>query len=261
MNLGAFPVLFLTILFHQAISQEEELTAPEDAGLNKDDIFAKHSCDKAEIQQLIVDRHNELRSQVFPRPSNMLKMQWSAEAAANAAKWAAVCAQVHSKPEQRVVPEFHCGENLYMSNKPHNWIKVIQGWYDECNDFEYGVGAKAKGKVIGHYTQLSWYKTWMVGCASFMCKDKALRYYYVCQYCPAGNEKNSLFVPYTTGELCANCTHACSNGLCTNPCPYEDDYEECPTMKDLCDSEEEGYEEEEKIKNVCAETCNCDAHI
>ncbi|XP_075056904.1 cysteine-rich venom protein TEL1-like [Mixophyes fleayi] len=226
-----------------------------------DDPIAKLSCDNDDIKKLIVDRHNELRSQVVPPPSNMLLMEWCDEAAENAAKWAKNCVNGHSKVQNRTIPGFTCGENLYMANRPHSWIKAMQGWWDENQDFEHGKGAKEEGKVIGHYTQFVWYKSWKVGCAVNYCPQNDLCYIFVCHYCPAGNVKKIINAPYVTGDKCSNCSHACKDGLCTNPCPYNDDVDGCSDYKDMCDSEEESMEEEYKIKNMCKETCSCDTEI
>lgn len=41
-----------------------------------------------------------------------------------------------------------------MSSDPTSWQTVIQSWYDESEDFVYGVGAKPNS-AVGHYTQVS----------------------------------------------------------------------------------------------------------
>lgn len=41
-----------------------------------------------------------------------------------------------------------------MSTGPFSWANVVQTWYDEEKDFEYGIGAKKEGAVIGHFTQV-----------------------------------------------------------------------------------------------------------
>lgn len=47
-----------------------------------------------------------------------------------------------------------CGENLFMSSAPFSWPDVLQTWYNEEKNFEYGIGAKTKGAMFGHYTQV-----------------------------------------------------------------------------------------------------------
>ncbi|GAB0185361.1 cysteine-rich venom protein kaouthin-2-like [Grus japonensis] len=48
-----------------------------------------------------------------------------------------------------------CGENVFTSSAPLSWSYVIQAWYNEEKDFQYGTGAKTQGGVVGHYTQPS----------------------------------------------------------------------------------------------------------
>ncbi|XP_040285784.1 cysteine-rich secretory protein 2-like [Bufo bufo] len=171
MNLVTFLIPCLTILFQQAIGQDEA--------------YRKHSCDNEDIKKIIINTHNELRAKVDPSPSNMLKLVWDDEAAANALKWAKKCKHCHSSPDEREISECDCGENLYMTNRLYNWTKIIQGWFDEKKDFKHGTGATSKGACIGHYTQLVWYRTYKMGCALAYCPKQEMIYYYVCQYCPA----------------------------------------------------------------------------
>ncbi|KAM4043866.1 serotriflin-like [Anomaloglossus baeobatrachus] len=247
MNLVTSLLLCLTVSVLQTICQDEP--------------HKLISCEHEHIKNYIVNRHNELRSQVKPAPSNMLQMEWDDEAAVNAAKWANECQNSHSKADQREITTFGCGENLYMANRPHNWTKVIQGWWDENQYFYHGKGATEDGAVTGHYTQLVWYKSYKLGCAVSFCPNQKLSYFFVCHYCPSGNVKKYINVPYEAGDVCAQCEKDCVNGLCVNPCEHDDDYDECPTYKEHCDSSEEGIDEEYQIKNICKETCNCDAEI
>ncbi|CAJ0928950.1 unnamed protein product, partial [Ranitomeya imitator] len=95
--------------------------------------------------------------------------EWDDEAAANAVRWANQCQNGHSTSDQREITTFGCGENLYSSSRLHNWAKVIQGWWDENQFFDHGTGATEDGAVIGHYTQLVWYKSFKLGCAIAYC--------------------------------------------------------------------------------------------
>ncbi|KAM4534517.1 cysteine-rich venom protein TEL1-like [Fundulus diaphanus] len=98
-------------------------------------------------QMEIVNKHNQLRS-VQPTASNMLKMSWNKEAAANAERWAATCSMEHSPSSSKAISTSGCGENLYMSSYKNNWTNVIQAWYNEVEDFRYGVGS-VNGGVVG----------------------------------------------------------------------------------------------------------------
>ncbi|XP_010284631.1 PREDICTED: cysteine-rich venom protein-like, partial [Phaethon lepturus] len=177
------------------------------------DGFDALSTSKASQQKLIVDRHNTLRRGVKPTASNMLKMEWCPPAAKNAQKWADRCTLSHSPANMRTTTVL-CGENLFMSSAPFSWSVVIQAWYNEEKDFEYGTGAKTQGAVIGHYTQMVWYNSYQIGCAVAFCPNSIYKYFYVCQYCPMGNIQSLIQTPYKKGEPCGDCPNSCENGLC-----------------------------------------------
>lgn len=54
-----------------------------------------------------------------------------------------------------------CGENLFMSSAPFSWSDVLLAWYNEEKNFEYGTGAKTKGAMFGHYTQVDVFFTYI----------------------------------------------------------------------------------------------------
>ncbi|NXK09531.1 CRVP protein, partial [Herpetotheres cachinnans] len=211
------------------------------------------STNKAGQQKLIVDRHNTLRRGVKPTASNMLKMEWCPPAAKNAQKWANQCTLSHSPASMRKTT-IQCGENLFMSSAPFSWSDVIQAWYNEEEDFKYGTGAKTPGAVIGHYTQLIWYSSYQVGCAVAYCPRNQFKYFYVCQYCPAGNNVMQIATPYKSGPKCADCPSHCDKGLCTNPCKYKDSFENCRELKMLLSC---GY----SLVKKCPATCRCTTEI
>ncbi|XP_062267989.1 serotriflin-like [Platichthys flesus] len=197
--------------FHSSSSEEEETVQ----------VVASDSTE-------IVNKHNDLRRSVQPTASNMLKMSWSYQAAANAQKWANSCSMKHSHKSARTISTSGCGENLYMSSSKNSWSDAIQAWYDEVKDYQYGVGAINSG-MIGHYTQVVWYRSNLIGCAMAHCPNSQYKYFYVCQYCPPGNSQFTH--PYKAGPSCGDCPNACDNKLCTNPCPHIDQYSNCPDLK------------------------------
>nr|XP_014589684.2 cysteine-rich secretory protein 3 isoform X1 [Equus caballus] len=218
--------------------------------------FAALSITKSEVQKEIVNKHNDLRRTVSPLASNMLKMQWDSKTATNAQNWANKCLLQHSKAEDRAVGTMKCGENLFMSSIPNSWSDAIQNWHDEVHDFKYGVGPKTPNAVVGHYTQVVWYSSYRVGCGIAYCpKQGTLKYYYVCQYCPAGNYVNKINTPYEQGTPCARCPGNCDNGLCTNSCKYEDLVSNCDSLKKIAGCEHE------LLKENCKATCRCENKI
>ncbi|XP_053917584.1 cysteine-rich venom protein piscivorin [Cuculus canorus] len=178
------------------------------------EVIGTLSTSKADQQNLIVDKHNALRRGVNPTASNMMKMKWSPQAAKNAQMWVNKCTLSHSPANMRKTT-VQCGENLFMSSAPFSWPDVVQAWYDEEKDFEYGIGAKTPGAVIGHFTQVVWHSSYEVGCAVAFCPNSRYKVFYVCQYCPAGNIVGSIPTPYKKGTPCGDCPSACDNGLCT----------------------------------------------
>ncbi|NWI95390.1 CRVP protein, partial [Pitta sordida] len=209
---------------------------------------------RAEQQKLIVDRHNALRRGVKPTASNMMKMKWYPLAAKNAQKWANQCTLNHSPPNSRRT-DVLCGENLFMSSRPFSWSDVLQSWYSEVKNFKYGTGANPAGAMIGHYTQLIWYNSYQVGCAVSYCPTSSYKYFYVCQYCPAGNNAMQIATPYRSGPKCADCPGHCDKGLCTNPCKYHDSFANCKNLEKLFGCHHS------MVKKNCLATCKCTTQI
>ncbi|XP_061478280.1 cysteine-rich venom protein TEL1-like isoform X2 [Rhineura floridana] len=209
----------------------------------------------AEERKEILDKHNALRRGVQPTASNMLKMVWSPAAAANAKRWASRCILSHSPSQERIADGIGCGENLYMSSGPTRWSQVIQTWYDEVKNFKFNVGPVSAGAVTGHYTQVVWYRSYLVGCYAAHCPASKFKHFYVCQYCPAGNVQGSLKTPYKSGPPCRDCPAACDNGLCTNPCKHEDKYSNCAELvkSQRCATEQ--------MKQDCPASCKCTTEI
>ncbi|XP_028905665.1 cysteine-rich secretory protein 2 [Ornithorhynchus anatinus] len=217
--------------------------------------FSNLSTSNSQVQNEIVNKHNALRRQVSPPASNMLRMEWSPEAAKNAKAWADQCTLQHSSPEKRVT-NTNCGENLFMSSSPNSWSNAIQSWYDEVKDFTYGKGAKTANAVIGHYTQVVWYNSYQIGCSAAYCPNQPVfKYYMVCQYCPAGNNREKINEPYQRGTPCGSCKNACDKGLCTNPCKYENKWSNCEELKNSATCNHP------QVKSDCEASCKCTTEI
>lgn len=211
------------------------------------------STTRPEVQKEIVDVHNIARRNASA--TNMLKMGWNSLAEKNARKWAQRCIYEHSKGEDRMADIGACGENLFMSSVPSTWSEAIQSWDNEKYDFTYGVGPKSPQAMVGHYTQVVWFSSYQVGCAVAYCANQALKYFYVCQYCPAGNIQPRLYTPFEQGKPCARCPGACDNGLCTNSCEYVDNYSNCDSLKAQVSCNHP------LVKKSCKASCNCQGKI
>ncbi|XP_053129415.1 serotriflin-like [Hemicordylus capensis] len=177
-------------------------------------VYAALSTDLPNIQKEIVDKHNALRKQVEPTASNMLRMEWNETAAITAKNWAVRCNQVHSPADVKTIDGVECGENLFMLKQPMPWSFIIQEWFNERKNFIYGKGGKQPNAMIGHYLQVVWYKSYKIACAVAQCPNSKYNYFYVCHYCPSGNDFKTPHTPYKQGKQCGDCPNNCEDGLC-----------------------------------------------
>ncbi|KAL1771409.1 cysteine-rich secretory protein 1-like [Sigmodon hispidus] len=245
MDMTLFPLLLIlaTILPPSILQEDHEVKH-----------FKDLSTTKKSVQEEIVNKHNQLRQAVIPSGSDLLKMQWNYDAQANAERWASQCNYKHSSQEIRNIG-IKCGENLFMSNFLASWSYIIQDWYDESKNFNFGKGPKKPNKQVGHYTQLVWNTSHQLGCAIAECPEEELKYFYVCHYCPPGNYIRRQYVPYTRGEPCALCPDDCEDNLCTNRCNHEDKYSNCLNLKKSLTCKHP------TVKKDCKATCNCQGKI
>lgn len=122
--------------------------------------------------------HNRVR-----RALGLPDLQWSPRVAASAARWAAQlrgegCRMRHSGSEQY-------GENLaWMGGGHMSPGQVVQFWVDEARYYDRATNRCAPGQMCGHYTQVVWRSTRLLGCAVAYCPDSEV---WVCQYDPPGN--------------------------------------------------------------------------
>ncbi|XP_077171373.1 cysteine-rich venom protein triflin-like [Paroedura picta] len=218
MLLLVLSVCLVTELHHYAVEAELSLSDVNTANVN--------------IQQEIIDKHNDLRKNVEPSARNMLKLTWDPKIAANAQKWADRCVFEHSPPESRSIDGIPCGENLFWSTIIFPWSYACDAWYNEKDDFQYGIGPVPEDAVVGHYTQVVWATTSKAGCGVAHCSEGRRSFnLYVCQYSPAGNVIDHMNTPYKQGTPCADCTNFCDQGLCTNPCGHRNNFTNCDSLK------------------------------
>uniref|UniRef100_K1S4G8 Substrate-specific endoprotease Tex31 n=1 Tax=Magallana gigas TaxID=29159 RepID=K1S4G8_MAGGI len=157
--------------------------------------------------------HNKYRGMAVSKNGvqNMLKMVWDPEVAKIAQRWAENCKTEHDGNRERFIPgRFTLGQNLaYNHFGSMTWDAVVKLWYDEEKDFVYGGNTNDYMK-IGHYTQLVWAESYVLGCGYSVCNGT---HFYVCNYGPAGNSPSSrLGTPYEKHG--APCKSSDGNGLC-----------------------------------------------
>lgn len=125
--------------------------------------------------------HNQARAKKGVPP-----LAWSKKLKVYTKKWLKElrdnheCGLVHSKGPY--------GENLGKRwGKPYfESGRVVQAWlYEETTDYDYETNT-CRG-VCGHYTQVVWAKSKLLGCAAISC-SKTVKIY-GCSYDPPGNYK------------------------------------------------------------------------
>ncbi|KAJ8950443.1 hypothetical protein NQ318_010320 [Aromia moschata] len=128
-------------------------------------------------KQLILDMHNAMRQKIAlgqiggqPPAKNMMEMKWDDELARKAQNWALTClSETHDA--HRHVSRFPVGQNIatsWTTRKPRSqedsrpdFADMIGKWFDEFKYFSFG---GPEGRATGHYTQMIWAQTNLVGC-------------------------------------------------------------------------------------------------
>jgi len=132
-------------------------------------------------------QHNQARVNVNPVPAMPLpSMSWDTTVAAAAQAWADQCNFSHSAAGY--------GQNLYANagGGPPSPTSVVMNWVSEVSAYNYSTNACSG--TCGHYTQVVWRNSTLVGCGIKSCSTNTPFgaqfpnwYIVVCNYSPAGN--------------------------------------------------------------------------
>ena len=143
-----------------------------------------------DLAKVALQAHDQVRSSAQPAPNPPLpSMQWSAEVEAVAAQWAANCVYHHNAARGNL------GENIAASS-PGHWptiAGVVDVWAAEVAFYDYASNSCAQGEQCGHYTQIVWRDSTLVGCAYARCTTNSpfsgypTWDFWVCDYSPPGN--------------------------------------------------------------------------
>jgi hypothetical protein len=149
-------------------------------------------------------------------------VSWDTTIAAGAQTWADGCSHTHSGAPG-------LGENLYYSaGSVPTPTTAVASWESESTAYTYAaIGDPVNNfAAIGHYTQLVWANTSLIGCGVTHCTTNTPFPgfpewdFIVCRYSPPGNFTGQF--PYVAGVLCssdAGCTdnNPCTSDICTSP--------------------------------------------
>jgi uncharacterized protein YkwD len=118
--------------------------------------------------QVLLDSHNAARARHCTSP-----LAWSPDLAAKAQAWANRCSFSHD-------PNNDLGENLAWGTNL-SAREAFGLWYEEIAEYNYA--APGFGPA-GHFTQVIWRDSKLLGCARAICGRDIL---WVCRYAPPGN--------------------------------------------------------------------------
>lgn len=144
---------------------------PARAGINQQDI------------EVLLQEHNRVRADV-----GVGGLKWSPQLATYAQAWAdhladTTCYLEHRPRKGKWKQRY--GENLFMGTAGFYSVReAVRSWESEKKDYRYGTFTGKNLSAIGHYTQIIWANTTMVGCGQALCRSQLI---VACNYDPPGN--------------------------------------------------------------------------
>jgi uncharacterized protein YkwD len=152
--------------------------------------------------QALLDQHN-----VYRDKHCVPALKWDQDLANSAQAWANQC---HLDPNDPLRFDHSNtpgqGENLKWGsgNKTPTSVTAVDDWYAEISNYDYALQENSNTGVIGHFTQVVWRESTLVGCAKNLCANVSPEWggstLYVCEYAPQGNIR---------GDYGANVTPVC----------------------------------------------------
>lgn len=155
-----------------------------------------------EVAEAYVDATNAVRAGVT-KPSNYVgtweplpAVTWSDTVAASAQQWVDHLAATSCSLEHEQQHTY--GENLAMGGSTDKSYVMspeaaVEGWAGEADNWTYSAKFAAcsgcsSDQEYGHYTQLVWRKSVVIGCGSAQCKSGNFYFTVIgCRYSPPGN--------------------------------------------------------------------------
>ncbi|CAL4059800.1 unnamed protein product, partial [Meganyctiphanes norvegica] len=190
-----------------------------------------------QMRETILNSHNKLRQKVSmgqvrgqPPAINMRTMVWDEELATVAQRWADQCMPGHD--HSRNIGRFTVGQNVAaawtferdLGDTP-DFVTQVEAWFNEVTQYGFSKGSVDPfrfNKATGHYTQMAWAETHMVGCGYANYKDPSKGYtkIYVCNYGPGNNQINTYSYDIEPRLFCVTCTVRLST-IDSGQCPID----------------------------------------
>nr|CAD7394525.1 unnamed protein product [Timema cristinae] len=192
----------------------------------KDTLLATHNRDRNTVAT-----GQEKRGKPGPQPSatNMRVMKWDDEIASIAQRWAEQCRFGHDQC-RNTLGKMVVGQNVHMLFGPgasadnFQFETSVDAFYNEVQNYSnadinpYRPSDQGANQT-GHYTQLVWANSYLLGCGYIKYRVGTTTYnYVVCNYGPSGNYKGQPL--YQTGIVASACAGSSRDnvyaGLCTS---------------------------------------------
>ncbi|XP_074643336.1 cysteine-rich venom protein-like [Tubulanus polymorphus] len=214
-----------------------------------------------EEKQRLLDIQNLLRARIAvgkthgqPSAANMLALEWDDRLMEQAQDWADSCSShMHNEPEDRRFGNYPTvGQNYFGGNTIDRG--VLFSWYGEVKHYHY-YSNHCSRLPCGHYTQVAWAESHLVGCGYNDCKGQ---YKYTKLYCNYATGANSPWTgkdpqPYLKGKPCSKCpaNYAfCMDGaLCASKRACDNSESKCECTIKECKNG--GVLDEENCKCKC----------
>ena len=132
------------------------------------------------IMEGITEAHNEIR-----RAHGVPDLTWDQEMVDISIEWiehldlSNNCTMEHNWDSPY-------GENLFWANYETTNELVVESWASEEEFYNYETNECTPGEMCGHYTQIVWEETKLVGCAMRVCENDG-GFLWMCNYDPIGN--------------------------------------------------------------------------
>ncbi|KAI0231054.1 Cysteine-rich secretory protein 2 [Lamellibrachia satsuma] len=156
----------------------------------------EHSVVSGELNNLILDLHNDLRATVMPPATYMQDMTWSDDIAQHAADWAQ-CGEHFNQHREDDNNLNNYGENLFVLETSASYTaslekKIMIGlnvWWNEKENYNFDDNSCIHD-TCDHYKQMAWAESNVIGCGyALNCPIEGKpwftsSFYLVCNYSP-----------------------------------------------------------------------------
>jgi len=149
------------------------------------------------MQQLMVDLHNQARASVSPAAKSMPNIVWDSNIAQFALNYSTQCLgsslMNHNPSRYLSGTNEYVGENIWATTQsintdPLSLIRsTVSSWVSEAKYYTYASNSCQSGQQCGHYTQVVWANSVIIGCALVSCKNLSYGTTILCDYGPGGN--------------------------------------------------------------------------